>query len=105
MRLPSGSHARSLAAADRSRLLVLTKAVPYRRSYAGQPHWPHRAWFERPINSSHAKTGVRSFFGAAAAASLEPDTIYALSTAPGRAAIAIVRISGPACLDVGKGNI
>jgi len=27
-------------------------------------------------------------------------TIYALSTAPGRAAIAIIRISGPACLDV-----
>ncbi|KIV80043.1 tRNA modification GTPase TrmE [Exophiala sideris] len=28
------------------------------------------------------------------------DTIYALSTAPGRAAIAVVRISGPACLDI-----
>ena len=27
-------------------------------------------------------------------------TIYALSTAPGRAAIAIIRVSGPACLDV-----
>jgi hypothetical protein len=27
-------------------------------------------------------------------------TIYALSTAPGRAGIAIVRISGPSCLDV-----
>lgn len=29
-----------------------------------------------------------------------PDTIYALSTPTGRAAIAVVRISGPACLDV-----
>lgn len=28
------------------------------------------------------------------------DTIYALSSAPGRAAIAIIRISGPACLDI-----
>jgi tRNA modification GTPase len=28
------------------------------------------------------------------------DTIYALSTSPGRAAIAIIRISGPACLDI-----
>lgn len=28
------------------------------------------------------------------------DTIYALSTAPGRSAIAVVRISGPACLDI-----
>ena len=27
-------------------------------------------------------------------------TIYALSTSPGRAAIAIIRISGPACLQV-----
>lgn len=27
-------------------------------------------------------------------------TIYALSTAPGRAGIAIIRISGPSCLDV-----
>jgi tRNA modification GTPase len=27
-------------------------------------------------------------------------TIYALSTAPGRAAIAVVRISGPACASV-----
>jgi len=30
----------------------------------------------------------------------EDDTIYALSTAPGRAAIAIIRISGPACLAI-----
>jgi len=29
-----------------------------------------------------------------------PDTIYALSTAPGRAAIAVIRVSGPACLDI-----
>lgn len=27
-------------------------------------------------------------------------TIYALSTAPGRAAIAIIRVSGPACIEV-----
>lgn len=27
-------------------------------------------------------------------------TIYALSTAPGRAAIAVVRVSGPACASV-----
>jgi len=30
----------------------------------------------------------------------EESTIYALSTAPGRAAIAVIRISGPACLQV-----
>lgn len=35
-----------------------------------------------------------------ASPTLVSPTIYALSTAPGRAAIAIVRISGPACLQV-----
>lgn len=30
------------------------------------------------------------------------DTIYALSTAPGKAGIAAIRISGPSCLDVSK---
>jgi len=33
----------------------------------------------------------------------EDPTIYALSTAPGRAAIAIIRISGPACLTIFQG--
>lgn len=33
--------------------------------------------------------------------SAHPDaTVYALSSAPGRAAIAVIRISGPACLDI-----
>jgi len=35
-------------------------------------------------------------------APVEEATIYALSTAPGRAAIAIIRISGPACLTIYK---
>lgn len=34
------------------------------------------------------------------AVAVSNDTIYALSTAPGKAGIAIVRISGPSCLDV-----
>ncbi|KIW12570.1 tRNA modification GTPase TrmE [Exophiala spinifera] len=38
-----------------------------------------------------APTGANSF---------GTDTIYALSTAPGRSAIAVVRISGPACLSI-----
>lgn len=32
----------------------------------------------------------------------EQPTIYALSTAPGKAAIAVIRISGPACRQVGS---
>ena len=39
---------------------------------------------------------------AGSASSLPPadDTIYALSTAQGRAGIAVIRISGPSCIDV-----
>jgi hypothetical protein len=45
----------------------------------------------------------KSYFHAEAGGSFDPsnDTIYAVSTAPGRAGIAIVRVSGPACLKVG----
>lgn len=42
----------------------------------------------------------RSFHSASAV--IENDTIYALSTAPGRAAIAVIRVSGPACLSIYK---
>ena len=45
-------------------------------------HWPRRA----------LSTSVQQ--------QAQSDTIYALSTAPGRAAIAVIRISGPACLEV-----
>ncbi|KAK0626586.1 hypothetical protein B0T14DRAFT_109428 [Immersiella caudata] len=34
---------------------------------------------------------------------LEDDTVYALSSAPGRGGIAVIRVSGPACLDVYNG--
>jgi hypothetical protein len=43
---------------------------------------------------------LRSTASRDSAAAIGNDTIYALSTAPGRAGIAIVRISGPSCMDV-----
>lgn len=67
-----------------------------------------RACSSRPI----AASSVRSKYGALQSWHLiqrrrtlslvqsDEPTIYALSTAPGRAAIAIIRISGPACLTV-----
>jgi tRNA modification GTPase len=36
---------------------------------------------------------------------LGDDTIYAISTAPGRAGIAIIRISGLSCLDVSSSQL
>ncbi len=53
--------------------------------------------FPRQIQCS----SQQRFFAAPTRTGADPDdTIYALSTAPGRAAIAIVRISGPQCLQV-----
>ena len=56
------------------------------RRLCGQPLDPQKAF--QPL-----KQGCSTFY------EHEP-TIYALSTAPGRSAIAIVRLSGPACLTV-----
>lgn len=55
----------------------------------------------RPVRGSDAGR-IRSFTSSTPV-QFVPDgdsTIYALSTAPGRAAIAVVRISGPACVKV-----
>ncbi|KAL6242426.1 mitochondrial splicing system protein [Rhinocladiella similis] len=54
---------------------------------------------QRPYVSSTTVPDV-SGWAPRPANSLAAETIYALSTAPGRAAIAVVRISGPACLDI-----
>lgn len=61
-----------------------------------------RATFEKAPSFKHSKSFSK--LGAterylSSQHDAEP-TIFALSTAPGRAAIAIVRISGPACLSV-----
>lgn len=57
------------------------------------PHSSHQA---TPIRKLHPTQSPKPW-------TTQPsgdDTIYALSTAPGRAGIAIVRISGPSCLEV-----
>lgn len=59
---------------------------------AGSSPWPaaeHVAFRDASIGNG---TGQSVAFG--------NDTIYAVSTGPGRAGIAIVRISGPSCLHV-----
>ncbi|KXT01547.1 hypothetical protein AC578_6360 [Pseudocercospora eumusae] len=48
---------------------------------------------------SSASASATASAPASASASVEP-TIYALSSARGRAAIAVIRVSGPACLDI-----
>ena len=53
--------------------------------------WPERTALRRQLFNSFAAQSVG-------------DTIYALSTAQGRAGIAVVRISGPACLEVSTRN-
>ena len=56
---------------------------PRRQFSTGRGQWS---------NKLHRET--RSTF------SQDDSTIYALSTAPGRAAIAVIRISGPSCVEV-----
>lgn len=56
-------------------------------------HWTRRRTFHQ-THIPRAASKESSGFG------VEEATIYALSTAAGRAGIAIVRISGPACIDV-----
>ena len=50
------------------------------------------------------RNDLKDFHNGFASISQVPDTIYALSTAAGRAAIAVIRVSGPACLDVRFGT-
>ncbi|KAI5820133.1 GTP-binding protein TrmE N-terminus-domain-containing protein [Pyronema omphalodes] len=50
--------------------------------------------------SSAASSAASSTASSAASSAASSTTIYALSTPPGKSAVAVVRISGPACLDI-----
>lgn len=81
---------------------------------AGQTKWLRNAFHNRrrttrfldssphstsiAIGVSYSTNTISSY--AKGTLELEKPTIYALSTAPGRAGIAIIRISGPACRSV-----
>jgi len=54
----------------------------------------------RQFNSSRGQWSNRLHHAEKSVLSLDDSTIYALSTAPGRAAIAVIRISGPSCVEV-----
>jgi tRNA modification GTPase len=54
-----------------------------------------RTFYSTKTAKSHEPKPLNSAFGAGT-----NDTIYALSTAQGKAGIAVIRISGPSCLDV-----
>ena len=55
-----------------------------------------------PCQQRTFNTGLRHLPNRREQSGSHDATIYAVSTAPGRAAIAIIRISGPACINVGK---
>lgn len=83
-------------------------AIPFRASwgrfsFAGGPHRACYSSRHVPL-TSHPVSLKRCFTSCKITRSaLDGDsTIYALSTAPGRAAIAVVRVSGPACVQVGQ---
>ncbi|KAK1760824.1 hypothetical protein QBC47DRAFT_15288 [Echria macrotheca] len=92
---------------------ALRRALVQRLSKSGSSRVPalSQAWLHpttrrvcvaRPFGhdafvSSDIAQPTRPIFGAS------DDTIYALSSAPGRGAIAVIRVSGPGCLDVYRG--
>jgi hypothetical protein len=53
----------------------------------------------RPLSSNRV---LRAVEGEQLALNSQEETIFALSTAAGKAAIAVIRISGPACVEVEK---
>ena len=63
-------------------------------SFAFRPQYGHLTGLIR-MARSYASSNVKSRIAT-------DDTIYAVSTAPGRSAIAIIRISGSACMDVSE---
>lgn len=79
---------------------------------AGTTRWSHahpfrarsaltNTFLERIPSRIHLSVSPRAYIHSdASVVNFVDDTIYALSTAPGRAGIAIIRISGSSCLDV-----
>lgn len=109
---PSSSSAPTPAICMRaSRPRVLRWASPFRPSWK-HSHPKSSGIGDCPLVRSHVQisartphrtsSNVRSFSSSQQRRfMLDADsTIYALSTAPGRAAIAVVRVSGPACASV-----
>src|SRR5689334_7473617 len=77
-------------------------------SCASQPAWAVSRKASRVTARGLANGGALSarWLGACGTTGLplENDTVYALSSAPGRGGIAVIRISGPGCLDVSAPN-
>ena len=64
--------------------------------------WQHRHSTHSlvPITATRQQNSYSYTYTQKRGDSLHDETIYALSTGSGRAGIAIIRVSGPACLDV-----
>ena len=70
-----------------------------RRVYCGSPRLPHHYHSGGSSRDGIVRRGDRKY---SVLGSIAGPTIYALSTAPGRSAIAIVRCSGSLCLEIYK---
>jgi len=89
-----------------------SKARIYMRNFSSRALYPRTALLRKPaliksrlgrLSISVATPTIQRNFSSASAidySSFNDETVYAVSTAPGRAGIAIVRISGPSCLEV-----
>jgi hypothetical protein len=83
---------------DRPSSRSVTISLARWNTIAGPVSIPFRnAEYTAPFLKTPWATQARNL---ATAATFQDDTIYALSSGTGRAGIAVIRISGPACVDV-----
>lgn len=73
--------------------LVHRPPTPFHGCLGSKPYYP------RGLSSAWERDSFQEL-GQSRKGRDESNTIFALSTAPGKSAIAVVRISGPACMDV-----
>lgn len=97
---------RSISIASSTRLGTssnLRHSIPVISRQLAAAHSPGRIVRTRTSLPAYSRRNSRRRYTTQPAKqSFTEDTIYAVSTAQGRAGIAIIRISGPACLDVGS---
>lgn len=101
----ASSHLQENCTAMRPAVCQLLRSSCHRASIVGRPTLQLRPLIRSPCNPTFRQfcSGRTLRFDRSQASSplsFDDSTIYALSTAPGKAAIAVVRISGPSCVEV-----
>lgn len=85
---------------NRTSTFAVLKAITERSHGPQNARFPRKLFSSAAVRSFSAQNGHSKSSLDILAGPSRHDTIYALSSAQGRAGIAVIRISGPSCLDV-----